>query len=218
MHKKLTLTFDNGPHPQGTPLVLKTLAEYRLLANFFPIGEKISAPGGEALVKSVKEAGHRVGIHTLTHSLPLGLGAPGFARHEIIEGQARLGQYGESPPLFRPYAGKGLLGPHVLNQEAVEVLQQQGFSLVLWNSVPRDWELPTDAWVARALDDLANNNWTVMVLHDARPEAMEHLGHFIEQAVLMDVEITQQLPDWVMPIQGGLRCHPFAALVAPTAD
>lgn len=218
MHKKLTLTFDNGPHPQGTPLVLKTLQEFRILANFFPIGEKISAPGGEALVKSVKDAGHRVGIHTLTHSLPLGLGAPGFARHEITEGQARLGQYAESPPLFRPYAGKGILGPHVLNQEAVEVLQQHGFSLVLWNSVPRDWELPTDAWVARALEDIANQPWTVMVLHDARPEAMEHLAHFIEKAVLMDVEITQQLPDWVMPMQAGQIRHPFSELIAPVAE
>ncbi|CAI2424595.1 polysaccharide deacetylase family protein [Serratia liquefaciens] len=103
MHKKLTLTFDNGPHPQGTPLVLKTLEEFRILANFFPIGEKISAPGGAALVKSVKDAGHRVGIHTLTHSLPLGLGAPGFARHEITEGQARPSR----PRCFAPMPAKG---------------------------------------------------------------------------------------------------------------
>ncbi|CAI2424563.1 hypothetical protein [Serratia liquefaciens] len=106
----------------------------------------------------------------------------------------------------------------MLNQEAVEVLQQQGFSLVLWNSVPRDWELPTDAWVARALEDIANQPWTVMVLHDARPEAMEHLAHFIEKAVLMDVEITQQLPDWVMPMQAGQIRHPFSELIAPAAE
>lgn len=215
MHKKLTLTFDNGPHPVGTPLVLQTLAKRRIMANFFPIGEKIAAEGGEALVAAVKQAGHRVGIHTLTHSLPLGLGAPGFARHEITEGQARLGTYAESPPLFRPYAGKGILGPHVLNQEAVEVLQQQGFTLVLWNSVPRDWELPTHGWVTRALEDIAAQPWTVMVLHDTRPEAMEHLGDFLDRLVLRDVEITQQLPDWVMPIQAGVARHPFAALVAP---
>jgi hypothetical protein len=47
---------------------------------------------------------------------------------------------------------------------------------------------------------------------------MEHLAHFIEKAVLMDVEITQQLPDWVMPMQAGQIRHPFSELIAPVAE
>lgn len=77
--------------------------------------------------------------------------------------------------------------------------------------MPRDWELPTHAQVARALEDVASQARTVMVLHDARPEAMEHLGDFLDQLVLRDVEITQQLPDWVMPIQSR-RSAPFFQL------
>ncbi|MBY9051435.1 polysaccharide deacetylase family protein, partial [Pseudomonas fluorescens] len=40
----LTLTFDNGPDPDVTPLVLDILAERGIKATFFVIGEKLADP------------------------------------------------------------------------------------------------------------------------------------------------------------------------------
>jgi peptidoglycan/xylan/chitin deacetylase (PgdA/CDA1 family) len=63
---EVVLTFDDGPWPENTPSVLKTLAEECTTAVFFPIG-KHSTYYPEIL-KQVYAAGHTVGSHTWSHA------------------------------------------------------------------------------------------------------------------------------------------------------
>jgi hypothetical protein len=44
--------------------------------------------------------------------------------------------------LFRPFGGGGTLDSGLLNRKAVDYLCAGGFTCVLWNCVPRDWEDP----------------------------------------------------------------------------
>src|SRR6202007_1755671 len=37
----VALTFDDGPHPEGTPAVLEILAEAEMKATFFVVGEQV---------------------------------------------------------------------------------------------------------------------------------------------------------------------------------
>ena len=63
--KILYLTFDDGPHPEATPFVLKELKKYNALATFFCIGKNVvSYPG---IYKQIKNEGHSVGNHTYNH-------------------------------------------------------------------------------------------------------------------------------------------------------
>jgi peptidoglycan/xylan/chitin deacetylase (PgdA/CDA1 family) len=64
--KEVVLTFDDGPWPQNTPSVLKTLADECTTGIFFPIG-KHSTYYPEIL-KQVAAAGHTVGSHTWSHA------------------------------------------------------------------------------------------------------------------------------------------------------
>jgi peptidoglycan/xylan/chitin deacetylase (PgdA/CDA1 family) len=64
--KEVVLTFDDGPWPQNTPAVLKTLADECTTGIFFPIG-KHSTYYPEIL-KQVAAAGHTVGSHTWSHA------------------------------------------------------------------------------------------------------------------------------------------------------
>ncbi len=45
------LTFDDGPHAQGTPAVLEVLARHEVRATFFLVGEQVlrnpAIPGGD---------------------------------------------------------------------------------------------------------------------------------------------------------------------------
>jgi peptidoglycan-N-acetylglucosamine deacetylase len=64
--KEVVLTFDDGPWPVNTPLVLKALADECTKAVFFPIGKH--ATYHPAILKQVAAAGHTVGSHTWSHA------------------------------------------------------------------------------------------------------------------------------------------------------
>ena len=60
--KVIYLTFDDGPHPEATPYVLQTLAEYNAKATFFCIGKNVQQY--PEIAKRILEEGHSVGNHT----------------------------------------------------------------------------------------------------------------------------------------------------------
>ena len=63
------LTFDDGPHPQGTPAVLEILREAGQTATFFLAGEQVEQR--PALAAEIVAAGHRVELHCHRHRNPL---------------------------------------------------------------------------------------------------------------------------------------------------
>lgn len=64
--KEVVLTFDDGPWPVNTPMVLKTLADECVKAIFFPIGKH--ATYHPEILKQVAAAGHTIGGHTWSHA------------------------------------------------------------------------------------------------------------------------------------------------------
>jgi peptidoglycan/xylan/chitin deacetylase (PgdA/CDA1 family) len=62
---EVVLTFDDGPSPENTPLVLKALADQCAKATFFMIGEHIAQQ--PELARRVVSEGHSAGIHSNTH-------------------------------------------------------------------------------------------------------------------------------------------------------
>ena len=63
--KRIALTFDDGPHPIYTDLLLDGLAERGVKATFFLLGENIA--GREAVVERIAKEGHLIGNHTFYH-------------------------------------------------------------------------------------------------------------------------------------------------------
>ena len=63
--RELVLSFDDGPRPESTPLVLKALAEQCVKASFFMNGEPMKLH--PALARQVLAAGHSVGMHGRHH-------------------------------------------------------------------------------------------------------------------------------------------------------
>jgi peptidoglycan-N-acetylglucosamine deacetylase len=63
--KILYLSFDDGPHPEITPFVLRELRKYDAEATFFCVGKNVvSYP---EIYKQILDAGHSVGNHTFSH-------------------------------------------------------------------------------------------------------------------------------------------------------
>jgi peptidoglycan/xylan/chitin deacetylase (PgdA/CDA1 family) len=198
---KITLTFDNGPDPEVTPHVLKTLRKYGVRSTFFVIGEKLR--DRRHLSEMARADGHWIGNHTYTHLVPLGQSREsGAATREIESTDSLLGDLAHSRLFFRPFGNGGDLTSGLLNQEALGYLQSKGHTCVLWNAVPEDWIYPT-RWVERALDLCARQNHSVLVLHDLPTGAMFYLDEFIARAKDRGVNFTQEFPPDCVLIESG---------------
>lgn len=198
------LTFDNGPHPVGTPLVLDVLAQRGLTASFFVLGKHLATDEGMDLARRIRDAGHRLGNHSYTHETPLGVDPrPDAVALELGRTQDLLDTVWDGPRWFRPFGGGGKLGPHLLSPSAVSWMAARGSTCVLWNSVPGDW-LDADGWVEPALADADRLDLDVLVLHDILPDALRHLDRFLGALVDAGHTFTDALPSDCLPVIDGL--------------
>lgn len=126
----VALTFDDGPHPRYTPMILDILAEYDAKATFFVIGKNLEEYG-EVTKRAVRE-GHEVGNHTYSHPALSGV-SRGELMREILATESLIEEtIGTSPSVFRPPEG-------YCHDGIKEVAGQNGFSVILWDIDTRDW-------------------------------------------------------------------------------
>ena len=211
---EVTLTFDNGPEPGVTDEVLDVLKQANIAATFFVLGSKLADRARRRLAERAHAQGHWIGNHTMTHRRPLGtIGEPGVARSEILETEALIGELAHPDRLFRPFGGGGELGPHLMNDEAVQTLRTNRMTCVLWNAVPRDWADP-DGWAEVALAQCLAHPHTLLVLHDLPTGAMRHLAGFIADVRQHGGTFRQDFPPECVPIRRGEALAPLDAYVA----
>jgi peptidoglycan-N-acetylglucosamine deacetylase len=214
---KVTLTFDNGPTPGVTEEVLDMLAGRGLRATFFVVGTCLRHTGGRELARRAAAAGHWVGHHTTTHTVLLGgaSDAAGAVQAEIADLATEMEEFAGATKLFRPYAAGGVLDRQVFSEAAVRYLQEHGYTCVLWNSVPHDWDDP-GGWVDRALADVFGQPWTVLVLHDIASGAMAQLPRFLDELAIGGAAVVQDFPESCLPIVAGKVNQPLSQLIMET--
>ncbi len=213
----VTLSFDNGPEPEVTPLVLETLAKHSVKASFFVMGRKVVTAEGRALAMRASAEGHWIGNHTYSHTQPLGELDRSTALREFEQAEESLAWLDQRPPLFRPYGRAGRLGRHLLHPAVVERLVSGGYSTVLWNCVPRDWRDP-EGWMTTALRQCRSRDWSLLVLHDQPSGAMKHLDRFLTALKELNVPIVQEYPEDCVPIREGRIVGQIEAWTSASAD
>ena len=97
----VALTFDDGPHPATTPLLLDLLAHHAAQATFFVIGQRVT--GNEAVLQRAVAEGHELGNHTMTARRSVRLGREEFAQ-DLAAADAVLRPFGQAR-YFRPASG-----------------------------------------------------------------------------------------------------------------
>jgi peptidoglycan/xylan/chitin deacetylase (PgdA/CDA1 family) len=153
----VALTFDDGPDPDATPLVLEALADVGAKATFFVLAEQVSRH--ERLAAAIAEAGHDLEVHGATHRrldrLPVSQVDEEIARG--VEGITRA--CGVRPRWFRPPYGRA-------STAVADVCARHGMGIAYWSASGYDWE-PVDApEIARAVaEDLGPG--AIVLLHDS---------------------------------------------------
>lgn len=170
----ILLTFDDGPHPETTPLVLKQLDDYRVRAVFFVVGR--FARENPELVNEIADKGHVIGNHTYGH--PLGK-PPGFFayRRDIVKCQDAIkGAVGVAPRLCRPPLG--LKAPSVLL-----AAKSAGLKSLFWSCEGSEWTdcKPESAGtIAKKLSGEIRPRDNVL-LHDNNPKVPDVLDMILPE-------------------------------------
>jgi peptidoglycan/xylan/chitin deacetylase (PgdA/CDA1 family) len=152
------LTFDDGPHLEGTPAVLEILAVGGVQATFFLVGEQVRR--NPALAREILAAGHSIGLHCDRHRNLLRL-APWQVRDDIARALESIEDAtGHSPTLYRPPYG-------VLNAAALRIARARGWRTLLWTQWGRDWEARATAASIAARVTAGVEEGSVLLLHDA---------------------------------------------------
>jgi len=155
----VALTFDDGPHPQGTPAVLEALREAGdARATFFLAGEQVLQR--PALVAEIVAAGHRVELHCHRHRNQLRL-SPRSLLDDAERAKAAIEDAGgQEVADYRPPYG-------IFSAVGLRAIRRRGWRPVLWSQWGKDWK-------ARATPESITRRLTagaaagdILLLHDA---------------------------------------------------
>ncbi len=99
----VSLTFDDGPDPVITPLVLKLLKKYNLKAAFFVTG--INAEKYPAVIRSILKDGHEICNHSYSHDPFIMLKSFRKLEYDIKKACDVIKSFGVESRAFRPPVG-----------------------------------------------------------------------------------------------------------------
>lgn len=123
--KQIALTFDDGPHPEFTPMILETLKKHGVKATFFLIGKNI--PENPRVVKNIESDGHLIGNHSFSHVNSFAFKSVKIVKDELKHTNLLVsGITGKAPAFFRPPFG--VTSPRIA--QAVDML---GFKTIGWS-------------------------------------------------------------------------------------
>jgi peptidoglycan-N-acetylglucosamine deacetylase len=126
----VALTFDDGPHPAGTPAVLEALAEGGARATFFLVGEQVRR--SPAVAAEIVSAGHAVAVHGDRHRNLLRLTPRALATDLDRAAETISAACGVVPHLHRaPYG--------IYSWPALRAVRARGWTPLLWSRWGRDW-------------------------------------------------------------------------------
>jgi peptidoglycan/xylan/chitin deacetylase (PgdA/CDA1 family) len=154
----VALTFDDGPHPEGTPRILGILDEAGASATFFLCGEQVERD--PALAAEIAAAGHTVAVHGHRHRNMLRL-TPGMFAEDLQRGMATIEDAtGVRPVDYRPPYG-------IFSFPGIGEVRRRGLRPLLWSRWGHDWRggRPPEAIAGELTGSIAAGD--VLLLHDA---------------------------------------------------
>lgn len=166
----IALTFDDGPYPLHTSVLLATLREQQVKATFFLVGRRVLE--FPELTKQIAEEGHELANHTFSHRREGELG-PGELEQELLQTEEAMAAVcGVRTHLFRPAGGS-------LTPDGLATVRRLGYTNVNWTVNPGDW------WV-RSADDLLKGSFRgrsregIVLLHTGNLPLVRALPVYIE--------------------------------------
>ena len=157
--KEIYLTFDDGPVPDFTPWVLKTLSLYKAQATFFCVGENIKK--FPHIYQQIKDGGHSIGNHTFNHLQGWKTSTNKYIKN-ILKTESYLndekGRNGKK--LFRPPHGR-------IRPVQARILRKKGYKIIMWDVLSGDFDqsLSKKACLEHTIKHIKSGS--IVVFHDS---------------------------------------------------
>ena len=153
---EIALSFDDGPHPRLTPIILEILEEYGIKATFFMVGENVGYYPDTA--RAVAEAGHEIGNHTFSHRRFSRM-SEGEMMEEISSCEKAIsGIWGHPVHYVRPPEGQ-------MNETVRRVAGSLDYRIILWDVDTRDWaHTPPEEITRHILNTVQSGD--IILMHD----------------------------------------------------
>lgn len=189
INQNFTLTFDDGPHPETTPILLEQLQKAGVKnAIFFLIGDRVSKY--PELIKKIDSYNYEIGYHSMHHTNQAKMTAEEI-NQDIQEFKATLnkalgnnydlkyarppfgGMTQKSVKLFKELEENGYLKQQALDEtfndkliakQVRETYRENGLQTMLWNVDFKDWEQRLD--INYAKEQLIRNKNQVWLFHE----------------------------------------------------
>ena len=149
--KVLYLTFDDGPTPEVTSFVLKTLKKYDACATFFLIGKNIKNNPG--IMEELRLSPHSLGNHTMNHRNGWKTNNKDYFA-DIDECNSLL-----NSRLFRPPYGK-------LSFTQILHLKKK-YKIIMWSTLSRDYDNRVTPQQCAENATRNSGNGSIIVFHDS---------------------------------------------------
>jgi len=186
-HKKLAITFDDGPDPNWTPKILDILKQKNVSATFFVIGA--DANRWPQLLRREYAEGHDIGNHTYTHP---DWESPNLSQTQIrweLNLTERLieSTLGVKCILFRPPYGIDHQPEYAEEVARLPAAQDMGYIIVGQKIDPHDWQqkngkpVPAKEILDNVLQQADSGN--IILFHDGggdRTETLKALPQVID--------------------------------------
>ncbi|NLB88652.1 MAG: polysaccharide deacetylase family protein, partial [Syntrophomonadaceae bacterium] len=163
--KVVALSFDDGPDPINTPLILEALERHNAKATFFVLG--IKSERYPFLIKKIIADGHEIGNHTYSH--------PDFhnqSEESMLKEIKKCSDIiykltGQFPSLFRPPGG-------FLSHDLVDLVKNEGLTIAYWTyqQDSRDWKGKSAAQISDHIEKHISPG-QIIILHDGSPNGIE---------------------------------------------
>jgi len=166
--KKIYLSFDDGPHPAATPLVLDILQQYHAKASFFCIGKNVAAHPD--IYARILNEGHVTGNHSFDH-----LNGWKTADDVYLDNIKKAAVYIDSS-LFRPPYGR------ITRFQGQLLKEKMRARIVMWSVLSADFDTritPEKCW--KNVKG-ATRNGSIVVFHDSE-KAMPRMEYALRQTL-----------------------------------
>jgi peptidoglycan/xylan/chitin deacetylase (PgdA/CDA1 family) len=174
--KRVALTFEDGPDPNYTPLILDTLKSRNQVATFFVQG--IRAKEYPGLIQRINAEGHLIGNHTWSHPQLTHL-SPEDMQLQLQKTQNILEQItGRAPFLYRPSYG-------IYNENVISTINMPA---ILWSVDPEDLKYKDASYITNYVLDHVTDG-AIILLHDTNAYTTQAISAILDALIAEGYEI-----------------------------
>jgi len=155
-NNKLLLTFDDGPNPQTSEIILKKLSEAKIKALFFAVGDNVNKY--PELTKQILSEGHSFGNHTFNHKRITQLTKVEKDKQILSVQEIFEDKFNIKIKYFRPPYGK-------FQFSTADLLKKYDLKNIMWSLLTYDYK--NDLSIVKfAVQKYLKQN-SIIVLHDS---------------------------------------------------